>query len=243
MPTASPQPLYQSVYRMIADQVSSGQLRPGDRLPAERTLCAELGVSRATVRRAFAELVQDGIVEASVGRGSFVAGVQLTEPPNVLLSFTSLGAKRGLEAGARVLDQIVERATLDTAEAFEVAPGAPIFLLRRLRLLDGLPVAVDEARVPLALAPQLPDLDFAHESLYAALDEAGSAPVRADYAVEAAPASAADAPLLDLEPGEPVLVSATTAYTAGNRVVERTRTVYRGDRYRFRATLARRPAA
>src|SRR4051794_18791722 len=116
MGTASIEPLYQRVYRLIADDVASGRLLPGDRLPAERALCAQLGMSRATVRRAFAELARDGIVEASVGRGSFVAGTQLMEPPNALLSFTALGAKRGLAATARVLTADVRASTLDEAE-------------------------------------------------------------------------------------------------------------------------------
>ena len=59
------QPLYHRVYREIAQEIESGALQPGDRLPSERWLCDELGVSRATVRRAIEELVADGLVEAA----------------------------------------------------------------------------------------------------------------------------------------------------------------------------------
>jgi len=64
------QPLYHRVYREISKEIENGALRPGDRLPSERWLCDELGVSRATVRRAIEELTVDGLVEGR-GRGSF----------------------------------------------------------------------------------------------------------------------------------------------------------------------------
>src|SRR5262249_14388825 len=76
---ASPQPLYLRVYRLIADEIASGTLAPGDRLPSERELTGRLGVSRATVRRALGELATDGLVTASASRGSFVASGPLVE--------------------------------------------------------------------------------------------------------------------------------------------------------------------
>ncbi len=240
MPHAPTAPLYRRVYRLVADGVAEGRLQPGDRLPAERTLCTELGVSRATVRRGLAELVEDGLIEAAAGRGSFIAGARLTEPPNALLSFTELGAKRGLVATARVISADVQPATLDEADAFGVAPGSDVLHLRRLRLLDGLPVAVDDTRVPVSRAPGVVHADFARDSLYAVLEHEGAGPVRADYTVEATGADAAQAALLDLAPGTPVLVATTCAHTRDERLIELSTTTYRGDRYRFRATLARR---
>ena len=74
------QPLYHRVYREISKEIENGALQPGDRLPSERWLCDELGVSRATVRRAIEELTVDGLVEGR-GRGSFVTGDALAEPP------------------------------------------------------------------------------------------------------------------------------------------------------------------
>jgi DNA-binding GntR family transcriptional regulator len=236
----SPQPLYLRVYRIIADQIAGGTLGPGDRLPAERTLCEQLGVSRATVRRALLELSEDGLIESSLGRGSFVTAGPLVEPPNALLSLTELGSRRGLVPSARVLRAAVRPATVTESEAFGIAPGADVFVLERLRMLDGVPVAVDASRVPLARAPGLVEVDFATASLYATLNEAGAAPVRAGYTVDALPAAGPEAALLGIEDGTPVLVTMTTAYDAADRVVELCRTVYRGDRYRFRATLVRR---
>lgn len=233
------QPLYHRVYKDIAKEIESGVLEPGDRLPSERWFCEELGVSRTTVRRAIEELVSDGLVQAR-GRGAFVAGDALVEPPNTLMSLSELGRSRGLAATARVLTGVVRGATIDEADAFAIAPGAELFELRRLRMLDGLPISIDNNRVPARLLPGVGDLDFTSASLYDALDRAGHAPVRADYDLEARGADASEAELLDLAPGAPVLFATTVALGDDGRVLDLGRTVYRADRYRFQATLMRR---
>jgi len=236
----SPQPLYLRVYRLIADEIAGGTLGPGDRLPSERELTGRLGVSRATVRRALGELANDGLVTSSASRGSFVASGPLVEPPNALLSFTELGGRRGLRATARVLGRTARPATIEEAEAFGIAPGAELVELERLRLLDAVPVAVDVTRFPLARAPEALAVDFSTASLYDLLERSGHPPVRAAYTVEALPAPERVGALLDIPANDPVLVAETTAYDAGDRLVELARTHYRGDRYRFRATLVRR---
>jgi len=233
------QPLYHVVSRRLADEIAAGALLAGDRLPSERWLCDELGVSRATVRRAIEELVVEGLVEAR-GRGSYVRGRRLGEPRNSLMSLSELGRSRGLEASARVLAAEVRPASLDEADQFAIGAGAELFELRRLRMLDGLPMSLDVNRIPLRLAPELPEIDFTVASLYAVLDAAGHAPTRADYDLEARAADPDAAELLGLEPGAPVLAAVTLAFDASNRVVDVGRTVYRGDRYRFQATLMRR---
>jgi GntR family transcriptional regulator len=234
------QPLYHRVYREIAREIEIGTLHPGDRLPSERWLCDELGVSRATVRRALEELVADGLVE-SRGRGSFVTGDALVEPPNTLMSLSEVARSRGLDASARVLSADVRPATIDEAEAFGIAPGGELFELHRLRMLDGMPIAVDRNRVPLRLLPRAPELDFRTVSLYDTLDAAGHAPARADYDIEARAAEPEEAELLGLDPGAAVLVTTTVAMADDGQVVDAGRTVYRADRYRFQATLVRRP--
>jgi GntR family transcriptional regulator len=233
------QPLYHRVYRELSKEIENGALRPGDRLPSERWLCDELGVSRATVRRAIEELTADGLVEGR-GRRSFVTGDTLAEPAGTLMSLSELGRSRGLDASARVIAAGVRAATIDEAELFAVAPGAELFELQRLRMLDELPISLDHNRVPLRLAPGLADLDFRTASLYEALDRAGNPPRRADYELEARGADPTEAELLGLAPDAPVLYATTVAIGPEGKVVDLGRTVYRADRYRFHASLTRR---
>ncbi len=232
-------PLYLQVAHLLAGRASGGGLTRGDKLPTERTLCAQFGVSRVTLRRALAVLVEEGVLESSAGRGWFVTTGVLGEPPNALRSFTETARIRGITASAVVLLAACESASLDDAEAFNIAPGSPVFRLRRVRRLDGVPVACDESRLPLAIAPALVDVDFTVASLYRELENAGAAPVRAEYAIEAAAADPESATWLDLEPGFPVLVAHQSAFASDERLIELSSTVYRADRYRFRAVLHR----
>ena len=156
------QPLYHRVYREIAKEIESGALEPGDRLPSERWLCDELGVSRATVRRAIEELVTDGLVEGR-GRGSFVTGDALVEPPNTLMSLSELGRSRGLEASSQVLG--VRRPARHDRRGRGVrdrARGASCSSCSGCACSTSLPISLDHNRVPLRLLPAAAGLDFTH---------------------------------------------------------------------------------
>jgi GntR family transcriptional regulator len=186
------------------------------------------------------QLAADGLIQATIGRGSFVTPTPLGESPNTLMSFTELGAARGLVATATVLLAEVRPADLSEADAFAIAPGAEIFELERVRHLDAVPVAVDHARIPLNQAPSLPEHDFSVTSLYSVLDRHGVAPIRANYSVQATAADEEKARHLDMEVGEPLLVATTTAFDPSGQLIELTTMSYRGDRYRFQASLSRR---
>src|SRR4029079_11076549 len=107
------------------------------------------------------------------GRGSFVSGEALIEPPNTLMSLSELGRSRGLEASAEVLQRPTRPATIDEAETFGIAPGAELLELERLRMLDGVPISIDINVVPLRALPDAEALDFTKDSLYDALERAG----------------------------------------------------------------------
>jgi GntR family transcriptional regulator len=235
------EPLHLQVSRQIGGEIASGLLRAGDRLPPERVLCERLQVSRVTLRRGLAKLVDEGLLQPSHGRGWYVAAEQLGEPPNTLISFTGMGAARGLTAKSRVLASRIRRASLDEAEALGIAPGAEIFELERVRFLDGTPIAIDWSRLPAACLPDLAGRDFAASSLYAALEENGVMPTRATCAVEAVEAGKRHARLLEIEPGTAQLVLHQTTYDQRGAAIELGRIAYPGDRYRFRAVLVRPP--
>lgn len=236
-------PLYHQVYSAITDAIRSGRLRPGDRLPTERQFCDQLEVSRATVRRALGQLVEEGIVEAQVGRGSFVrTGVDaLAEPPNALMSFTELAAARGLKASARVIAQTTRNAIPEEALVFNIGVHALVFELRRLRMLDTGPVALDRTRVPLDVAPNLPEQDFTHASIYTELESAGAVPVTADVVVSAAVADEVAASALEVGLGSALLVCTTMSYDIDGRLVEIGEITYRSDLYQLHTKLVRSP--
>ena len=238
----SAQPLrFSTLANTLTAQIQAGELSEGDRLPSERQLAEQFSVSRQTVRRALAELADAHLIESRPGLGTYVATRPVGEAPHMLMSFTEMGSARGLRAGSVVIDRGLEQASMEDAELLGIAPGAQVFRIERLRLFDDLPIGVDLSRIPLALAPGLPDLDFSHASLYAALATAGHPPVRADYSVYADAADAQHARHLGVELGFPLLMAQTVAYDPDGNVVEKGLMAYRGDRYRLQTELTRSP--
>ena len=232
------QPRYLVVAKLVAAEIARGDVAPGDRLPGERDLCRHFDVSRVTVRRALAILSDRGLVEADGTRGWFVTSTALGEP-NALMSFSEMARSRGLTPSSRVRRRVVRPATIDEAEAFGIAPGTDLFDLERIRLLNGVAVAIECSRIPLFLAPSLPQADLEQGSLYETLRSMGVQPIRADYVLQAISAEPQQAAALGLQQGAPLLMANAKTYDIAGKPVELSSNVYRGDRYRFRATLFR----
>lgn len=230
------------VAQVIAGQIEQGHL--AGRLPTERELCEHFSVSRVTLRRALSTLADSGQIRASWGRGWYVVREPISEPPNALLSFTELAGGRGLTPSTKVLGLETRPATIDEAGVLRVAPGSRLLVLERLRFLDSVPVVLQRSQLALArvegLAEALASLDLSQLSLYRLLEEGwGLVAARADYVVEARPASDAEAELLDVAPGSPLLQATQVTFDAEGNPFEHHWSSYPGDRYRFEASLLR----
>ena len=183
----SPGPLWRQVAETVRDGIRDETYPAGSRLPAERVLCQELGVSRVTLRKGLAALATEGVIVVSDGRGWFVASGR-PEPkseavhrewPTTLESFGETAQRMGLAATSTVVRREIRPSTIDEAEELGIAPGTPIFHLDRVRKLDGMPIACDSARLPAHLVAGILDVDFTTASLYSTLEAAGVAPAQA----------------------------------------------------------------
>jgi GntR family transcriptional regulator len=231
---------YRRVQESLAEEIRRGGRPPGSLLPPERALAEHFGVSRVTLRRAITELESSGLIARTSPRGWAVAGSRIGEPPNVLMSFSEMARSRGLRPGATVISRRFRPATIDEADTLGLAPGAELFELERLRTMDDVPIMIDRTRIPTALAPGLDQGDFTATSLYAFLEERyGIRPTRARLSAEAVAADRRQARLLDLRPGEPLLRCNQVSEDQVGRRIELCEMTYRGDRYRFHATLER----
>jgi GntR family transcriptional regulator len=234
----SPTPAYEQVGRLILQDITTETLRPGDRLPSERELCQRIGVSRVTLRRGLKALADQGILESTAGRGWYVPSKHVTEMPGGPISFTALASASGFSASSKVISKVVRSATLDESELLLIPPGSDILELERLRLVDGLALAIAVSRVPLVRAPGIEKLSFEAGSLYQSFEECGGVrAVTADCACEAILADERAAELLDMQVGDPILLAVQTTYSDEGKPIELCRMLYRGDRYRFRAVL------
>lgn len=227
-------------YRRLSEALRRGVYAAGSRLPGERDLAADLGVSRSTLRLALGRLAEENKLERSSQRGWFVRRNVVGEPPSTLQSFSEMARARGLRPQSEVLRRRARPATFEEAEQLSVAPASRVLELRRLRSMDGVPVCVDSSVVVLALAPRLAEIDLTDRSLYETLEQdCGLRIARSSYTVHAAAADQATAELLDIEPGDPVLIGEELTYADDGSLVLTGRMVYRSDAYRFQADLFR----
>lgn len=239
-----PDSLWVQARDLIAAEIESGALEPGRRLPPERELCQQLNISRVTLRKALNSLVDKGLLASSHGRGWYVSSSSpTTEPewPNSLESFTETAARMGLESSSRVLRSEIAPATYDEAEELGLAPGSPVFVLERVRLLNGVPIAVDRARVPADLDPTFVGPDYAVESLYTKLANAGVSLSHAETTIEARKADADVAASLGLQEADPILAMHQLVVDETGRRVLASDIRYSGERYRLRTTFSRSP--
>ena len=207
---------YAAIIADIEQAIVNGRLAPGDRLPAERALAEEHGVSRMTVRQALQTLESRGLLTRSIGRngGSFVARPKLERDLGTFSGLSEQLARQGVAAGARVLS------AREVDGAVEIA---------RVRYADEEPFALERSMFPGRFAWLL-ERDLTG-SLYELLGV--DAPVRAVERIEPVAADADEAVALELRVGAPLLLVDRIAYNADGDVVETARDVFRGDRTRI----------
>lgn len=213
-------------------------LAPGELLPSERALAAELGVARMTVRGAIDVLVREGLVRTRRGVGT----ERLAPPvrlPVRLRSFASAVREHGLRPETRVLSYA--RGTERPAEVsahLQLDDDAETVHLRRLRLGDDRPLALEDAWLPTALVPQL-DRQAAEGSLYELLEALDLLPTEGIEVVTATLPSAEEVDLLEIAATYPVLRLTRTAVSHGVPV-EYSRVTFPADRYELTFPLAER---
>ncbi len=235
----SPVPLYYQLKEILTSWISSGQFDSDGRFPSETELQARFNVSRMTVRRALSDLVAEGFLFREQGRGSFVVRHRFQDQLRRLTSFSEDILLRGLATTVRFLFfQVVRDA--EAARKMGVPDDEELVCIRRVRLVEGEPLAVQSAYVRHRFCPGIVENGLVDGSLYRTLEEVyGLRLGRAIQTLVAKPADQYEAELLEIPPGQPVLVMERTTYLQDGASIECVFSSYRGDRFRFTVELRR----
>jgi GntR family transcriptional regulator len=225
--------LHDQISQWLLGEVGAGRLRPGDCLPNERDLSAALGVSRMTLRHAFASLERRGAIYRVNGRngGTFVAEPRVDLDLTALPGLTQLVRDARRRTSSRVLSGTERPATSGEVADLQLVAGDAVYVIERVRLLDDAPLAVETSVVPAGLFPGLIARDLSG-SLYALLEEYGHRPVSAHEYLDAALTSGLESELLGLPLGAPLLRIERLAADSSGRPVESGTDVLRSDRMR-----------
>jgi GntR family transcriptional regulator len=226
---ARSRPRYQDIAAFLRELI--GQRRPGDRLPPEAELCRRFGVSRMTARQAVQVLEQERLLYRRRGKGTFVSRRPVPRLLGSPLSFTESMRRRGLAASSQVMAALYAAPSAEDAAVLEIADGQGVGVLERLRLADGVPMAIERVVLAPGCAAVIDTLQDG--SLHAAFRAIGLVPTRAAAKVEARLATEEERELLQLGPSGVVLCERRVIYDQYGRPLEHTETRYAADRYVF----------
>ena len=225
-PTFSP--LYRQIKNLILQGLASGEWRPGEAIPSEAELAIRFNVSQGTVRKAIDEMAAENLVVRKQGKGTYVAS---HNDPRAFFRFLRVVPNEG---GVSVPQSVPlecwrAKAGLEAARILDIAPGAPITIVRRVLKFNNKPVVLDEIYLPgeIFQGLSLEILQDYQGSLYSLFETRfGVRMIRAEERIRAVAADRATAEQLAVEEGSPLLSVERVTYTYGDKPVEWRRGLY-----------------
>jgi len=166
-----PVPIYYQLMQIIRSSIETGELQPGDSIPTEIEIMNKYAISRATVRQALMQLVNEGYIRRIKAKGTFV-----NLPParsrfiGTLKGFSEEMKQKGLPHSTRVLDKSIMTAPVHVAEKLQIASEGQVFYLKRLRFVQDDPVLIAGSYIPITICDGIEKEDFENISLYDTLE-------------------------------------------------------------------------
>ncbi len=229
-------PIYRNIARMLAGRIRGGDLIAGRRIPSERELASEYGISRMTARAALGLLEQRGMVERRDRSGTYVAYPKIRLDLSSVAGLSARLLRQGITPGAEIIEKCTSPAgQLEdvVVEALEISGEEPVHVVVRRRTGNGEPLALEESCFPARSCPDLLDYELTG-SIYELLrDEFDLEPARLHQEVELTQLDSEAAMKLGIRPDVPMLLVTRTAWDASGRPIEFARDLYRGDRLLF----------
>jgi GntR family transcriptional regulator len=239
-PHARPTTLHQRIREELRAHIVSGTYQPHDRVPSESALMSRYGVSRITVRQAMSDLEKEQLIVKVPGKGSFVTRPKPFQELGRLQGFAEAMGALGHETFNKLLSLRSVPATAQVTERLQLAPGAAVTEIQRLRYLDRQPVSLDITWVCQQLGDRLAREDLASRDIFLILEnDYGLALGHADLAIDATLADAPLAALLGISAGAPVLRVERLTHGRDGAPLDYEHLFCRADNFQYRLRLQR----
>ena len=225
-------PYYVQIVDQVRELIKKKKLGQGQTFCSEGDIASALSISKMPVRQAFQKLKSEGLLIIAKGKRPVVGSGLVPWNFQQLRGFSEEMRRRGLVPSARLLSMSLEEPDLEVAQALKLAPGERVYCARRLRSVNGDPVAVVTSYLPARLFAGIDKLDLERQSLYAIFEEKYRRKLYwAEEVIGAMSAGETDAADLETLPGSALLVIRETTYDAQNIAIEYSLSLLRGDRY------------
>ena len=229
-------PRYAAIKQSIFDAVRGGQLRVDDRVPSEAELVDQFNVSRMTANRALRELQAAGVIVRRAGIGSFIAEPR---PIGQMIEIRNIAdeiRERGHIYRARVIQNVAERASTETAPLLQVPMGTKLFHSIIVHHEAEFPIQLEERVVLASVAPHYGDMDFTKTTPNEYLTRI--APLeRVEHRVCALMPDERTRTMLGLEANEPVLRMTRRTWSR-SRLVSHAWLTHPGTRFELSAAFS-----
>lgn len=234
-------PLWARVAGIFRDAIDVGEFPSGASLPTEAEINAHFGISRTTSRSAMQQLVTEGLISRVAGHGTTVIDRKIETERQKIRGFSEDMKARGLTASYDVISAEFSCAPPEASQALSIPAGDAPFHLKRLLRANGRIIGMSDSYLRSdifsGVAPPSDEL-LGTGSLYDWIaDNTGIRITGGVEYIEAGLAASELSRILELDPGEPVLIARRTAFSASRLPIEFAEITYRADRYRFRIEL------
>ncbi len=236
------EPPYYQLANILRWQIATGKLRPGDRLPSEAQLCAQYEVSPMTARRALTILLDEGLVTAERGRGTFVKPLVLGTATFGLHALEDLFAHE--DTTVRFLSVKTIPATPRISQRLGVPVGNKVISIRRLLSQCDRPVAFHREYLIFDPARPIVEAEMGITSLQGLFQGRGETVLkRGDLGIEATTLTEEEAHLLGEPAGSAAFRIEHIFFDFDEQPVSWGWFIVPGTRLRFRATVGVQPPA
>ncbi len=225
-------PYYEQIVDQVRSLVKKNKLKLGQTFCSEGDIARSLGVSKMPVRQAFQKLRSEGLLVIAKGKRPVIGSGRVPWNFQQLRGFSEEMRRRGLVPSAKLLSMTLQEPDVEVAQALKLTPGERVYCARRLRFVNGEPVAIVTSYLPARIFSGIDRQDLEKQSLYYVFEHIYKRKLQwAEEIIGAAVAGEEDAKVLAAQTGSPILVIKETTYDLQNIAIEYSISLLHGDRY------------
>jgi GntR family transcriptional regulator len=225
-------PYYMQIVDRVRGLIKKKKLSQGQTFCSEGEIAQALRISKMPVRQAFQKLRSEGLLVIAKGKRPVVGSGRVHWNFQQLRGFSEEMRRRGLSPSARLLSMGLEDPDLEVAQALKLTPAERVYRARRLRSVNGEPVAVVTSYLPARIFAGIDKQDLEKQSLYSIFEHHYNRKLQwAEEVIGAVIAGEEEAEILQTSAGNALLMIRETTYDAQNVAIEYSLSLLRGDRY------------